>query len=438
LADHGGNEISAQSEFECSCKMSDLISKMGEAQFSHQAGRLGEARAQCEDVLREEPRCVEALFLLALIDAQQGDFVASLAGFDRLICIEPTLADAYSNRGAALAALNRWDEALTNFDQAISLRPDHAGAHFGRAILWLLHGDFARGWAEYEWRWQTSHGRSLQEKRSISQPRWLGAENIAGKSILLYSETGLGDTLQFCRFVKSVRDLGATVLLQVQAPLLELLSQLDGVSLVVADTATPPPFDLHCPLLSLPLALKLQLATIPSGRYLAAPPSKVAAWKTRIGASVKPRIGLVWRGDPRNPDDRKRSVSLAELLPHLPAGFQYWSLQRELTESERALAAAYAAAEFKSEEDMNFVETAALCECLDLVISVDTSIAHLSAALGQKTWILVPHNPDCRWLLDRADSPWYPSVKLYRQAASHGWSGLLAEVAGDLRRRFAR
>jgi hypothetical protein len=418
--------------------MSDLISKMREARFSHQAGRLGEARAQCEDVLREEPRCVEALFLLALIDAQQGDFVVSLAGFDRLICIEPTLADAYSNRGAALAALNRWDEALTNFDQAISLRPDHAGAHFGRAILWLLQGDFAHGWAEYEWRWQTSHGRSLQEKRSFSQPSWLGAEDIAGKSILLYSETGLGDTLQFCRFVKSVRDLGATVLLQVQAPLLELLSQLDGVSLVVADTATPPPFDLHCPLLSLPLALKLQLATIPSGRYLAAPPSKVAAWKTRIGESVKPRIGLVWRGDPRNPDDRKRSVSLAELLPHLPAGFQYWSLQRELTESERALVAAYAAAEFKSEEDMNFVETAALCECLDLVISVDTSIAHLSAALGQKTWILVPHNPDCRWLLDRTDSPWYSSVKLYRQATSHGWSGLLAEVANNLMRQFAR
>jgi Tetratricopeptide repeat/Glycosyltransferase family 9 (heptosyltransferase) len=417
--------------------MSDLVSKMRQARLSHQAGHLGEARAQCEDILREAPRCVEALFLLALIAAQQDDFVLSLAGFDRLIGIDPTLADAYSNRGAVLAALNRWKEALTNYDQAISLRPDHAGAHFGRAILWLLHGDFARGWAEYEWRWETSHGRSLQEKSSFSQPRWLGAEHIAGKSILLYNETGLGDTLQFCRFAKSVRDLGATVLLQVQAPLLELLSQLDGVSQVVADTATPPSFDMHCPLLSLPLALNIQLATIPSGRYLAAPASQVAAWKRRIGESAKPRIGLVWRGDPRNPDDRKRSVSLAELLSHLPAGFQYWSLQKELTESERALAAAYAG-EFEWGQDMNFVETAALCECLDLVISVDTSVAHLSAALGQKTWILVPHNPDCRWLLGRADSPWYSSVKLFRQAVSHGWSGLLAEVAENLTRQFAR
>jgi hypothetical protein len=416
--------------------MSDLVPKMRQARFCHQAGRLDESRAQCEDVLREAPRCVEALFLLALIDAQQGDFVLSLAGFDRLIGIEPTMADAYSNRGAALAALNRWDDALANFDQAISLRPDHAGAHFGRAVLWLLRGDFARGWPEYEWRWQTPHGRSLQENRRFSQPRWLGAQGIAGKSILLYSETGLGDTLQFCRFAKTVRDLGATVLLQVQAPLVELLSQLDGVSQVVADTAIPSSFDMHCPLLSLPLALELQLATIPSGRYLAAPASQVAAWKTRIGGSAKPRIGLVWRGDPGNPDDRKRSLSLAELLPHLPAGFQYWSLQKELTEPERALAAAYGG-EFKFGPDMNFVETAALCECLDLVISVDTSIAHLSAALGQKTWILVPHNPDCRWLLDRADSPWYSSVKLCRQAVSHGWSGLLAEVAENLLRHFA-
>lgn len=417
--------------------MPDLISKMRQARFSHQAGRLGDARAQCEDVLREAPRRVEALFLLALIDAQQGDFVASLAGYDRLIGIEPTLADAYSNRGAALAALNRWEEALTSFDQAIVHRPDHAEAHFGRAILWLLHGDFVRGWAEYEWRWQTTHGRSLQQSRGFSQPRWLGAEDIAGKTILVYSERGLGDTLQFCRFAKAVRDLGATVLLQVQAPLLELLSQLDGVSAVLADTATPPPFDLHCPLLSLPLALKLQLATIPSGRYLAAPPSKVAGWKTRMGGSAKPRIGLVWRGDASNPDDRKRSLSLAELLPHLPPGFQYWSLQKELTESEGTLAAAYAG-ELKWGQDMDFVETAALCESLDLVISVDTSIAHLSAALGQKTWILVPHNPDCRWLLDRADSPWYSSVKLYRQAVGHSWSGLLADVAENLTREFAR
>jgi len=344
-------------------------------------------------------------------------------------------ADEYSNRGAALAAMNRWDEALANFDQAIALRPDHAGAHFCRAILWLLQGDFARGWAEYEWRWKTVHGRALQARRRFLQPIWLGTEDIAGKTILLYSETGLGDTLQFCRFAKLVRDLGATVLLQVQEPLVELLAQLESVSQVLPETVPPPPFDVHCPLLSLPLALAIELATIPAGKYLSAPLTRAARWRAQVGRSARPRIGLVWRGDPHNPDDPKRSLTLAELLPHLPGGFQYLSLQKEVNESERRLVAAHLD-DFVPAYELDFVETAALCECLDLVISVDTSIAHLSAALGQKTWILVPYNPDCRWLLDRDDSPWYPSARLYRQARSGDWCGLLTRVAADLNREF--
>jgi tetratricopeptide (TPR) repeat protein len=344
-------------------------------------------------------------------------------------------ADAYSNRGAALAGMNRWDEALANFDQAIALCPDHAGAHFCRAILWLLQGDFARGWAEYEWRWKTPHGRAMQERRSFSQPLWLGTEDVAGKTILLYSETGLGDTLQFCRFAKLVRDLGATVLLQVQEPLVELLAQLEGVSQVLADTLPPPPFDVHCPLLSLPLALGVELATIPAGKYLSAPLNRAARRLAQIGRSARPRIGLVWRGDPHNPDDAKRSLTLAQLLPHLPGGFHYLSLQKELNESERRLVAAHPD-DFELAHELDFVETAALCECLDLVISVDTSIAHLSAALGRKTWILLPYNPDCRWLLDRDDSPWYPSARLYRQARSGDWDGLLTRVAADLRASF--
>jgi ADP-heptose:LPS heptosyltransferase len=154
-----------------------------------------------------------------------------------------------------------------------------------------------------------------------------------------------------------------------------------------------------------------------------------------MGISARPRIGLVWRGDPHNPDDPKRSLTLAQLLPHLPGGFQYLSLQKELDESERRLVAAHPD-DFELAHELDFVETAALCECLDLVISVDTSIAHLSAALGQKTWILLPYNPDCRWLLDRTDSPWYSSARLYRQARSGDWVGLLARVAADLAREF--
>jgi hypothetical protein len=351
--------------------------------------------------------------------------------------MEPGRADAYSNRGASLEGLNRWNEALANFDQAIAIRPDHAEAHFGRAILWLLQGDFARGWPEFEWRWKTSQGRALRERKGFSQPLWLGAEDIAGKTILLYCERGLGDTLQFCRFAKLVRDRGATVLLQVQEALVGVLSHVEGVTQVLPDTRAPPPFDLHCPLLSLPLALKIELAKIAAEKYLSAPLAKIGSWQAKLGESTKPRIGLVWRGDPDNPDDARRSLTLAQFLPHLPRGFQYVSLQNEFTESEQRAVAAHPV-DFRLSQELNFVETAALCECLDLVISVDTSVAHLSAALGRKTWILLPFNPDCRWLLDRNDSPWYSSATLYRQARSGDWHGVLTRVGANLNREIVR
>jgi tetratricopeptide (TPR) repeat protein len=415
--------------------MAESMSKMQQAQALHRGGRLDDARTLCEQLLQEVPGCFEALSLHALIAAQQGEFALAIASYDRVIAINPGLADAYSNRGASLAGLNRWSEALANFDQAIAIRPDHAEAHFSRAILWLLQGDFARGWAEFEWRWKTSDGRALRERKDFSQPLWRGAEEIAGKTILLYCERGLGDTLQFCRYAKLVRELGATVLLQVQEPLVGVLSEVEGASQVFADTQPPPPFDVHCPLLSLPLALKIELATIPAGKYLSAPLARIARWQAKLGESTKPRIGLVWRGDPDNPVDHKRSVTLAEFLPHLPGGFQYLSLQKALTGSEQRTVAAHPV-DISLWQELNFVETAALCECLDLVISVDTSLAHLSAALGRKTWILLPFNPDCRWLLDRNDSPWYPSATLYRQARSGDWRGVLTRVAADLNREF--
>jgi tetratricopeptide (TPR) repeat protein len=416
--------------------MADLKATVQQAESLRQMGQLLDARAVCEDVLRYAPDCGEVLSLLALIAIQQGDFEFSLATYDRVIAAEPDLADAHSNRGAALAGMNRWNEALESFERAIEIFPDHAGAHFSRSILWLLQGDFRRGWKEYEWRWNTAYGRSLVQRLNISQPRWLGKADIAGKIILLYSETGLGDTLQFCRFARMVRDLGATVLLQVQEPLVELLTALEGVTQVIAETDPRPPFDVHCPLMSLPLALDLTLQTISANKYLSAAPHRVAHWRAQTAVFAKIRVGLVWRGDPNNPDDYKRSLRLAQLLPHLPAGIRYFSLQKEIDEAERGLLAG-SAHEFETLNELNFAATAALCECLDLVISVDTSVAHLSAALGRRTWVLVPHNPDCRWLLDRTDSPWYSCVRLYRQASSGDWDGVLRRVAADLSEELA-
>jgi tetratricopeptide (TPR) repeat protein len=417
-------------------KVAHLISKMQQAQTLHRKGRLDDARSLCEELLREVPRHFEALSLLALIAAQEGDFARAILGYDRVIAVKPDFADGYSNRGASFAALNKSNEALANFDQAIAIDPAHIEAHIGRAIIWLLQGDFARGWREFEWRWKTPQGRAMQEHRGISQPLWLGAEDITGKTILLYSEKGLGDTLQFCRFAKCVRDLGATVLLQVQEALVEVLEQLDGVSHVFADTRRAPPFDVHCPLLSLPLALELDLTTIAAGKYLRASPASVARWRAKLGEPSRPRIGLVWRGDPDNPVDGTRSLALSQLLSHLPERYRYVSLQKELNESEQRIFAEHSL-DISPSQDLNFPETAALCECLDLVISVDTSITHLSAALGQKNWILLPFNADCRWLMDRTDSPWYRSATLYRQTSRGDWRDVLTRVAADLKREFA-
>jgi hypothetical protein len=190
-------------------------------------------------------------------------------------------------------------------------------------------------------------------------------------------------------------------------------------------------------LLSLPLALETEVATIPAARYLRAPPAAIARWREKLGEHARPVVGLVWRGDPDNPDDRKRSLPLTELLASLPASFRYISLQKELYESERVVVAAHCI-DLRACQELDFVETAALCGCVDLVISVDTSIAHLSAAMGRKTWIMLPFNADCRWLLDRDDSPWYPSATLYRQAQSGDWRGVLTRVAADLSRQFGQ
>jgi ADP-heptose:LPS heptosyltransferase len=186
----------------------------------------------------------------------------------------------------------------------------------------------------------------------------------------------------------------------------------------------------------LPFALKVNLSTIPDGKYLRAPPASLARWRARLGELSRPLIGLVWHGDPNNPIDNARSLTLAQLLPYLPHRYRYVSLQKALDQSEQRVAAAHSR-DFVLSQDLNIEETAALCECLDLVISVDTSIAHLSAAMGQKTWILLPFNADCRWLSDRSDTPWYPSATLYRQASRGDWRSVLTRVAETLNRELS-
>jgi hypothetical protein len=371
--------------------------------------------------------------------ALQGhaDWEGAIACYDAALALDASLAAAHSNRGAALASLNRCEEALVSLDRAIILQPDHAEAHFSRAVTLLLQGDLPAGWREFEWRWQTAPGRALRRSKDFTQPRWLGGRGLEGQTLLLHCERGLGDTLQFCRYALQVAELRAGVILQVQAPLLALLrrsflrSPPEAIQ-VVSETDELPHFDLQCPLLSLPLAFATALQTIPApARYLSADPGLVAHWQSRLEKSQGPRVGVVWRGDARNPDDSRRSIALTDLLECLPRQLQYYSLQKDLAPWEETVLCPHPHLAVVADE-LDFERTAALCECLDLVISIDSSVAHLSAALGKPTWILLPFNPDCRWLLNREDSPWYPSVTLYRQSAAGNWRAVLQRLAADL------
>jgi tetratricopeptide (TPR) repeat protein len=360
----------------------------------------------------------------------------ALADYDKAIALQPGQAEVHSNRGNLLRDLKQLTAALADYDQAIAIKPDYAEAHTNKSTALLLTGDLDDGWLEYEWRSKIP-GTASAAERKCPQPPWRGEDSIAGKTILIHCEQGLGDTLQFCRYATLAATMGARVILEVQEPLVNLLSCLGGVAQVVAKGSVLPDFDLHCPLLSMPRAFGTKLDTVPSSkRYLSSDARRVAQWEVRLGERTCPRVGLAWSGNPNHAHDHERSVALSDLTQHLPGGFQYVSLQREVRErDERALLPGGRILNFA--DDMDFDNTAALIECLDLVVSVDTSLAHLSGALGKRTWILLSFVPDWRWLLDRDDSPWYPSAKLYRQHRRGDWNGAFERMASDLIQTFA-
>jgi hypothetical protein len=359
------------------------------------------------------------------------EFDAAITSYNMAIAIRPDYVDAFSNKGNAQQNLKQFDAAIACYDQAIGIDPDYADAHWNKSLAMLLQGDYDNGWQLYEWRCKTID--FAPTRRNFTQPLWRGNDSIEGKSILLYSEQGLGDTLQFCRYIRLVSALGARVILEVEPALIGLLKQIGGIAGFVAKGDLLPEFDFHCPLLSLPLAFKTTIETIPSSRkYLSASADKVNEWMSRSGRKTKPRIGLVWSGSARHSNDRNRSLSLSSLKACLPGGYQYVSLQKEVREIDQAALRSGPAISHCGDKLKDFDETAALCELMDLVISVDTSVAHLSAALGKPTWILLPFLPDWRWLLDRNDSPWYDSVRLYRQESPGDWQSVLKRVHADL------
>ncbi len=398
-----------------------------------QLDRWEAALASYDEAIAIKPQFAEAHFNRGLVLSKLEQADAALASFDQAIALKADFAEAYYNRGLVLAHLMQVDAALSSYERAIAISPDYAEAHQNRSWMLLLSGDLARGWIDYEWRWKEPSGADIKHKRDLRRPLWLGDAAIAGKTILLHAEQGLGDTLQFCRYARRVAELGARVILEVPPPLAPLLESLEGVATLLRHGSALPDFDFQCPLLSLPLAFNTTLDSIPVSRgYLSAAPVKVAQWRARLGQKSGARVGLAWSGSTLHKNDHNRSIPLAQILEHLPPGFEYVSLQKDLRDIDRRVLEANPNIVNFADELIDFSDTAALFTCLDVVISVDTSVAHLGGALGRRTWILLPYHADWRWLTARDDSPWYPSVKLYRQTAVGDWIGVLPRVRADL------
>jgi tetratricopeptide (TPR) repeat protein len=392
-------------------------------------GRAQEAIGEYDAALALNPSDVKALFNRASALFRLGRTVDALVGFDRVLSLMPQYAEAQVGRGQALQALGRHADALASYRQAAAISKDYADAHFNAALARLTLGDYRAGFAAYEWRWK----RAGIARRSLGKPLWLGEYPLARKTILLHAEQGLGDTIMFARYAPLLARTGATVVLEVQGELKDLLAQLDGVT-VVARGEPLPAFDVHCPLGSLPLAFKTELTSVPADiPYLRAREERLAKWRPRLEALPGTRVALAWAGNPAHVNDRNRSIALARLVPLLSTpGVRFVGVQRDLREADREVRFEEKKLLQFGPELADFSDTFAVISLCDFTISVDTAAAHLSAAMGKPTWVLLPFWPDWRWTLDRERSPWYPDARLFRQQIDGDWDSVIARVTAEI------
>jgi tetratricopeptide (TPR) repeat protein len=395
--------------------------------------RLDEAVASLRQAAALKPDDATVIGKLGIALHAQGQLGEAAESFRRALALDPNMAESDNYLGLICRVGGRLPEAIEHYRRAIAYRPDFGGAHFNLGVAQLLLGDFANGWREYEWRWQTSK----PPLHKLPQPLWTG-ENLAGKTILLHHEQGLGDTIQFIRYVPLVAARGARIVLELQPALFRLAAGFQGTMEVVAAGSPVPPFDFHCPLLSLPERFATDLATIPVAiPYLVPEAEAVVRWRRQLGSAAGLKIGVVWAGNPAHHDDRNRSIPLERLMPLFKVpGLRWFSLQVGERAGDIARLPGGTITDL-SRQLTDLAETAAAIANLDLVVAVDTAVVHLSGALGVPAWVLLPFAPDWRWMLGRDDSPWYPSLRLFRQNGLNDWDGVVARVRSALARQVS-
>ncbi len=431
----------------------------------YQKGELSQAEQICFSILEQQPNQVEALQLLGIIACKTGLLEEGIARYQKVIALKPDLVETYYNLGKALKQQGKFEEAIAHFQQALSkkahfaeaeynlghtlqelgkleeaiacynhvleLNPQFIDARWNRALALLLSGDFIQGFADYECRWQQAEFLKNNPRPLYSQALWDGS-NLNGRTILIHGEQGFGDAIQFIRYVPLIQQRGGRVMVGCRAPLLRLFSTISGIERVVGSGGFIPEFDVYVPLMSLPYLLGTTLETIPAQiPYLAAPESKILL-ETPPGTQKK--VGIAWAvGNKDRSLLSKRSCELSDFLPLLDTPrLTFYSLQKgprvidlqQLDDPKRL--------QDLNNQLRNFADTAAAITQLDLVITVDTAVAHLAGALGKPVWVLLPFAPDWRWMLGRDDSPWYPTMRLFRQERPMDWSGVLRQVTEAL------
>jgi len=398
-------------------------------------GRADEALAAFDAAARRAPDDPEIRLNRANALKDLGRPVEALAEIDAALALDPAVARAWFNRGNILQDLLRHVDAVAAYDTAIGLAPDDPGAHWNRSLSLLTLGDYQQGFEGYEWRWRNPAVHPAM--RDFPVPRWTGESDLEGRTIWVHCEQGYGDAIQFIRYVPLLKRRGAQVIVEALPALAALLASVEGVDAVFTRGDPIPAADFHCPLLSLPLALKVTGSPPPcAAPYLLPPEARRLFWRERLGPRRRPRVGVCHAGSATHGNDRRRSLPLDLLLAHLPAGADYYLLPTDLREGDEDRLRDRPDVVWIGRQVTDFSDTAAICLELDAVVSVDTSLAHLAGALARPLLILLPYHPDWRWGLTRTDSDWHPTAELFRQSAPDDWTSALTRMRDALSARI--
>jgi len=402
--------------------------------FAH-LGNFDQAIADFSEAIDRQCNLADTFYNRALAHRKKGNYASAIDDYTTTINLKPDHFQAYNNRGFAHRELRQYSDAIIDFEKCVEINPSFHDAYWNASLCLLALGNFQKGWALYEYRWSSTSFTS--PRRNFSAPLWLGKEHLAGKTILIHSEQGLGDTLQFCRYVPMIEALDCKVILEVEQPLIGIMRSLSRKIKLIHKNSELPKFDYHCPLMSLPLAFSTTLKTIPNHLpYLEVDSSRVAYWKGKLGVKNKPRIGLVWRGNPAHQKDSERSIPLRDILPWLSPDFDWISLQKDIFDDEKKMIEASKKIINYGDEISDFADSGALCKSLDAILCVDTSIAHLAGALCVPTHLLLPYISDFRWHTDGVASRWYKTLRLYRQGRDRTWDESLKNAQTAIKRGF--